>query len=401
MKDAHLAPMDLASPQLLHTPGPTYVPDAVRDAMGRPSLDLSDPRLDSLVRDCETGLAALLGTREADVLMYAANGHGAWEAAIANLVAPGAEVLVAGSGFFAEAWALHVEALGGVARRTPIRPGRALDPLAIETALRADTARRIVAVFAVQTDTASGATSDLAAVRRALDRSGHPAFLVADVIASLGATPCRMDEWGVNVAIGGSQKALMLPPGLSFTAVDARAMAVARANPTPRAYWDWDKRKSPLLYRKFCGTPPQGLLMGLRASLALLRNEGHDAVHARHRRVAAMVHAAVARWGEAGALALHVTEPAERSTSVTTISVADGVDVEALRLTARDRYQVAVAGGLGPHAGRMFRIGHLGAVHPGMILGALGGVEAALRDCGIAIGDGALQCAVEAARESD
>jgi len=398
MKDANHRPRESAAPQMLHTPGPTLVPDAVRDAMGRPSMDLSDPRLETLVRDCEAGLASLLGTRRADVLMYAANGHGAWEAAIANLLAPGAEVLVAGSGFFAEAWAIHVEALGGRVARTPIRPGRALDPQAIETALRADARHRIVAVFAVHTDTASGATSDIAAVRAAMDRAAHPALLVADVIASLGATPFRMDEWGVNVAIGGSQKALMLPPGLSFTAVDARALEAARANPAPRAYWDWDKRKSPLLYRKFCGTPPQGLLMGLRASLQLLRGEGEDEVFARHRRVAAMVHAAVARWSEGGKLRLFVTEPAERSTSVTTIAVDEDVDVEAFRTVARDRYQVAVAGGLGPHAGRMFRIGHLGAVHPGMILGALGAVEAALRDCGIPIGEGALQSAVQAAR---
>lgn len=399
MKDSNNWLRETAAPQMLHTPGPTLVPDAVREAMGRPSMDLSDPRLEALVRDCETGLAALMGTTQADVLMYAANGHGAWEAAIINLLAPGAEVLVAGSGFFAEAWAIHVEALGGRARRTPIRPGRALDPAAIETALRADTEQRIVAVFAVHTDTASGATSDIAAVRQAMDRAGHPALLVADVIASLAATPFRMDEWRVNVAIGGSQKALMLPPGLSFTAVDAQALEVARANPTPRAYWDWDKRKSPLLYRKFCGTPPQGLLLGLRAALNLVRSEGEAEVFARHRRVAAMVHAAVARWSEGGKLRLFVTEPAERSSSVTTIAVDAGVDVEAMRALARDRYQLALAGGLGPYAGKMFRIGHLGAVHPGMILGALGAVEAALRDCGIPIGEGALHCAVQAARD--
>ncbi|WP_233238788.1 alanine--glyoxylate aminotransferase family protein [Bordetella sp. LUAb4] len=395
MRDSPSTPATAgASPQLLHTPGPTYVPDAVREAMSRPSMDLSDIRLETLVHDCETGLADLLGTTHADVLMYAANGHGAWEAAIVNLLAPGREVLVAGSGFFAEAWALHVEALGCVARRTPVRPGRALDPQAVEDALRADDQRRIGAVFAVHTDTASGATSDIAAVRQAIDACGHPALLVADVIASLGATPFRMDDWGVNVAIGGSQKALMLPPGLSFTAVDERAMAVARANPVPRSYWDWDKRKSPLLYRKFCGTPPQGLLHGLGAALTLIRDEGPAQVFARHRQVALMVHAAVECWAQAGQMSLHVTVPEERSSSVTTIAVAQDVPVETMRTLARERHHTAVAGGLGPYAGRMFRIGHLGAVHPGMILGALGSVEAALRGTGIDIGDGALAAAV-------
>lgn len=386
----------LAGPQFLHTPGPTHVPDAVREAMARQCMDLSDPRLATLIADCERGLARLLGTGQADVLMYAANGHGAWEATIVNLAAPGARVLVAGSGHFAEAWAVHAEALGVEALRTPTRPGQALDPALVEAALRADTERRIVAVFAVHTDTASGVTSDIAAVRRAMDASGHPALLVADVIASLGATPFRMDEWGVNVAIGASQKALMGPPGLSFTAVDARALQVARDNPAPRAYWDWNKRKSDLLYRKFCGTPPQGLLAGLRAALGLIAAEGEDAVFARHRRVAAAVHAAVDAWSRAGALALFVADPAARAVSVTTIAVQPGVDIEAMRTVARERFHVAVAGGLGPYAGRMFRIGHLGDVHPAMALGALAGVEAALRACGIAIGDGALSRAIEA-----
>ncbi|WP_291385217.1 MULTISPECIES: alanine--glyoxylate aminotransferase family protein [Achromobacter] len=400
MKDSLTTPRAaLAGPQFLHTPGPTHVPDAVREAMGRQCMDLSDPRLADLIEDCEAGLARLLGTRHADVLMYAANGHGAWEATIANLVAPGAQVLVAGSGHFAEAWAVHAEAMGARALRTPTRPGQALDPAAIETALRADTAHRIAAVFAVHTDTASGVTSDIAAVRRAMDASGHPALLVADVIASLGATPFRMDEWGVNVAIGASQKALMGPPGLSFTAVDARAMQAAQANPTPRAYWDWAKRKSDLLYRKFCGTPPQSLLAGMRAALDLIAAEGEEAVFARHRRVANAVHAAVNAWSQGGALKLFVEDPAARAVSVTTISVADGVDVEAMRTVARERFHVAVAGGLGPLAGRMFRIGHLGDVHPAMILGALGGVDAALRACGIPVGDGALQGAVKALQE--
>ena len=242
--------------------------------MHRQSMDLGDPRVAEIIAECETGLKSLLGTDD-DVYLYACNGHGAWEAAAVNLLAPGKAALVAGIGHFSESWAVQTEALGRRVVRTPIRPGLPIDAAAIEAALRDDARHEIAAVFFVHTDTASSITSDLRQARAAIDAAGHPALLVADVVASLAATPFSMRDLGVDVAVGGSQKGLMLPPGVGFIGVNQRADAVALANPTPRFYWDWRLRRSELSYRKFCGTAPLQLLMGMRAALRLLDAGGH------------------------------------------------------------------------------------------------------------------------------
>jgi len=310
--------------------------------------------------------------------------------------------MVPGSGHFSETWAQHAEAFGATVIRTPYRDGYPVDVAAIEAALREDTAHVITAVMVVHTDTASGMTSDIPAVRAAIDRAGHPALLVVDVVASLGAAPFDMDGWGVNVALGASQKALMVPPGLSFMAVDARAMAVATANPTPRVYWDWVRRKSDFIYRKFCGTPPQNLLMGLEAALALILEEGLDAVLARHDRTARAVRAAVQAWSTAGALRFFGEVPEARSASVTTVAVDPAAfDPEALRDTTRERFQVAVAGGLGSLSGRAFRIGHLGDINPAMILGCLGAIEAGMTAQGVPFGQGGIAAAIAVLSEAD
>jgi alanine-glyoxylate transaminase/serine-glyoxylate transaminase/serine-pyruvate transaminase len=379
--------------RFLHSPGPSRVPDEVLHAMSRQPMDLADPRVDATIAACETGLKRLLHTQH-DVFLYAANGHGAWEAVIANLVAPGTTVLIAGTGHFSESWAIQTEAMGGVVVRTPWVEGLPIAPADIEAALRDDVTHAIKAVFVVHTDTASGITSDLAAIRAAIDRAGHPALYVVDVVASLGAAPFDMTALRANVALGACQKGLMVPPGLGFVAVDEVAMAASRNNPAPRFYWDWRLRQSPLSYRKFCGTPPQSLLAGLEASLALIEREGEAAVLARHRRLADAVHAAVARWSEGGALSFFGRVPESRSVSVTTIAVAPGVDPEAMRTVARERFEVAIAGGLGPLAGRAFRIGHLGDINAAMVLGALAGVEAAMSVVGIRFGAGGVTAAV-------
>ncbi|MBU6504026.1 MAG: aminotransferase class V-fold PLP-dependent enzyme [Burkholderiales bacterium] len=357
-------------------------------------MDLADPRLLDVIGACESGLRRLLRTREAQVFMYSANGHGAWEAVITNLVAPGQAVLVPGTGHFSESWAVQTEALGGRVVRTPYLEGFPIDAGAVEQALRADIHHEIVAVFAVHTDTASSVTSDLRALRTAINAAGHPALFVVDVVASLGAAPFAMDELGANVVIGASQKGLMVPPGLGFVAVDSAAMAVARRNPMPRFYWDWERRSSELAYRKFCGTPPQSLLLGLEAALSLIFQEGVDQIIARHRLIARAVHAAVDGWSGGGALQFFSRVPEARSTSVTTVLVQPGIDPEAIREVARERFQVAIAGGLGPLAGRVFRIGHLGDMNPAMILGCLAGVEAALKVQGVSPGRGGMQQAV-------
>ena len=381
----------------LHSPGPTRVPDAVMHAMQRPMMDLMDPRVAALIGACEDGMRWLLRTRDARMLFYAANGHGMWECVTANLSARDRTLLIAGSGHFSDSWAMQTEVLGAATgtavQRTPAREGHPLDPAAIEQALRDDTAHRIAAVLVVHTDTASGITSDLAAVRRAIDAAGHPALFVVDLVASAAAAPFDMDALGVDVAMGASQKGLMCPPGLGFVAVNARAMAFAEQQAGPRFYWDWVRRASDLQYKKFCGTPPLAHLAGLEAALQLISQEGLANVQARHRRLADAVHAALACWGEAGVLKPFCCVPEARSASVTAIEVAAGHDPEALRTVARERFQVAIAGGLGPLAGRVFRIGHLGDMNEATILGALAGVEAAMSVQGLPYGAGGVAAA--------
>jgi alanine-glyoxylate transaminase / serine-glyoxylate transaminase / serine-pyruvate transaminase len=380
--------------RFLHSPGPTRLPDAVLHAMSRQPMDLADTRLDVIIADCESGLKRLLGTRDAEVLMYAANGHGAWEALIVNLLAPGRSALIPGTGHFSESWAVQAEALGAKVLRTPWVEGRPIDAAEVESALRADARHEIACVFVVHTDTASGSTSDLCALRAAIDAAGHPALFVVDVVASLAVVPFDMDALRVDAVIGASQKGLMLPPGLGFVALNARALALARANPAPRFYWDFGRRVDALSYRKFCGTPPMNLLYGLQAALGLLFDEGLDAVYARHRQLAAAVHAAVEGWSEGGALRFFGQVPQARSMAVTAVAVAEGVDPEALRRVARERFQVSISGGLGPLAGRVFRIGHMGDMNVAMILGCLAGVEAAMQVQGLPVGTGGVQRAL-------
>jgi len=388
------APVRIPGRRFLQSPGPSPVPDEVLHAMSRQPMDMGDPRLDATIAACEDGLRRLLHAPGAEVFLYATNGHGAWEVAVENLLPPGAAVLIPGTGHFSESWAVQTEALGRRVVRTPWHPGFPIKADDVAQALRDDTRHAIVAVFAVHTDTASGITSDMPALRRAIDACGHPALLVVDAVASAGCTRVAMDELGADVVLGASQKGLMTPPGIGWLAAGAKALAVAEANPAPRFYWDWRLRRSPLSYRKFCGTPPQTLLAGLAAAFDLIAQEGEDAVLARHRRLAAAVHAAVAGWAEAGALGFFAQVPATRSTTVTSITVPEGTDVDAMRQVARERFGVAIAGALGPLQGKAFRIGHLGDSNAATILGCLGAVQAALQVQGIAVGGGALDRAV-------
>ena len=372
--------------RLLHSPGPTPVPDEVLWAMNRQPMDLGDPRVDSSIKACETGLRRLLQTEAADVFLYASNGHGVWEAVVENLLPLGGVALVPGTGHFSESWAVQTEALGRRVLRTPWIEGLPIDAAAVAQALRQDHQHEIRAVFVVHTDTSSGVSTDLAALRAAIDATGHPALFVVDVVASLGAAPFAMDALRADVVLGASQKGLMCPPGIGFVAVNAAALAMASANPAPRFYWDWVRRKSDLSYRKFCGTAPQSLVAGLAAALGLLFQEGLDQVFERHRQLAQAVHAAVQGWSSAGALDFFARDPAARSVSVTTVLVPSGTDVDALRTVARERFQVAFAGALGPLSGRAFRIGHLGDQNPASMMGCLAGIEAALLVQGIPIG---------------
>ncbi len=376
--------------RLLHAPGPSPIPDEVLHAMSVQNMDLADPRVDASIAAAEAGLRRLIGTGDSTrVLLFIANGHGVWESVVENLAAPGDAVLVPGTGHFSESWAVLTEALGRRVVRTPWREGHPIDVDAVAAALEADREHAIRAVFAVHTDTASGVTSDLVPLRRVLDTLGHPALLVADAVASMGCEPIDMDARGFDLVIGASQKGLMCPPGLGIVAVNERAMARAAATPAPRFYWDWARRDGAMNYQKFCGTAPLPLLHGLAAALALIEQEGVAVVYARHARLASAVHAAVEGWAEGGALGFVAHEPGTRSVSVTAIEARPGAfEADALRTLAREQFQVAIAGGLGPFRGRVFRIGHLGDHNEAGLLGALAGVECALRRMGVPLGDG-------------
>jgi len=315
---------------------------------------------------------------------------------VENLLPPGGAVLIPGTGHFSESWAVQTEALGRKVVRTPWHPGWPIDNEAITQALRDDPQHQIVAVFAVHTDTASGITSDMAAIRSAIDAADHPALLVVDAVASLGCTRIEMDALGANVVLGGVAEGADDAAGRRLGGVDARATAVAESNPAPRYYWDWRLRQSPLSYRKFCGTPPQTLMAGLAAAFDLIEQEGEDAVHARHARWPARCRR---RWAPGPRRACWTSSPADPASR--SVSGDDDQRARGLRrrcdahsgaqpFRRRDRRRAGSACRARPSA-----IGHLGDSNAATILGCLGAVEAALRVQGVAIGDRGLQRAVE------
>lgn len=380
--------------EFLHTPGPTNIPDRLLRAMHRPAVDFSGPAFTALARSCFEDLKPIFRCA-GPVFIYAASGHGAWEAALANTLSPGDRVIVPETGNFSASWSRMAEALGIVVDYLPGDWRHGIDPAMVEARLAEDGARAVKAVLMVHTDTATGVTSDVPAVRRAIDNARHPALLMVDTIASLGTVDFRMDDWRVDVAVGASQKGLMLPPGLSFTAVGEKAIAAGRESTMPRNYWDWRERLTEAQYIRFCGTAPEHLIYGLREAIDMVMEEGLEAVFARHRRLADAVRRAVGVWGEDGGVAFNALQPAERANSVTTILVPDGFDGERVRTVCRERFGVSLGGGLGRLEGRAFRIGHMGDLNEPMILGALAGVEAGLRVCGVPHRPGGVTAAIE------
>jgi alanine-glyoxylate transaminase/serine-glyoxylate transaminase/serine-pyruvate transaminase len=379
--------------EFLMIPGPTTVPDEVLAAMHRPAIDIYSGALVEVTTSCIADLGRIFRT-DGRVYLYAANGHGAWEAALTNVLSRGELVLALDSGLFARAWGEMAAVLGVEVEVLPASPRRAVDPAALETRLRADSAGAIKAILAVQVDTASGVVNDIEALRRAIDAAGHGALLMVDAIASLATMPFEMDGWGVDVAVAGAQKGLMTPPGLGFVAAGARALAVHRTAGLRTLYWDWTAREGPEHYQKYCGTPPEHLMFGLRRALDLLLAEGLDAVFRRHRLLAEAVRRAVLVWTEGGALELNVERPDERADSVTTI-LLHGLEPEVLREYCRRHCGVVLGIGIGGFSGRAFRIGHMGHVNAPMIIGTLGAVEMALAALAVPHGRGGVQAAVD------
>jgi len=377
----------------LQLPGPTPVPERVLRAMHRGGNDFAEPSFVELTRSCFADLARVFGT-EGAVIAFSANGHGAWEAALANLLDPGETVLVPGTGQFSRSWSEMARRLGLEVIELPADWRRAADAAAVEAALRADGARRIRAVLAVHTETATSTRSDPRSFRRALDACSHPALLVVDAIASLAVEPFAMDAWGIDAALAASQKGLMLPSGLAFLALNERALAQAERCRSPRRYWDVQFRRGQESYTWWHGTPPVQMVWGLREALDMLLEEGLAAVTRRHFRLAEAVRRCALAWSAAGTLALNALVPQERANAVTTIRTAPGVDPDRLRGMLRDELAISLGGGLGDLQGQAFRIGHLGDVNATTILGVLAGIEAGLRRCRIPHGAGGLDAAI-------
>jgi len=382
--------------EFLAIPGPSTVPDAVLNAAHRPAIDIYSGTLIGITDSCLADLRRVFRT-EGRTYIYAANGHGAWEAAVANVLSRGDRVLALESGRFAIGWGEMAEMLGVEVEKLPGRERRAVDPSALEARLRADTAGEIKAVLVVQVDTASGVFNDIPAIRAAIDAAGHDALLMVDTIASLGCMPFEMDAWGVDVAVAGAQKGLMTMPGLSFIAAGTRALAAHQTADLRTRYWDWTLRDGEVHYQKYCGTPPEHMLFALRKALDMLLEEGLAAVFERHRLLAEAVRRAVAVWSEGGALAFNITEAVERSDSVTTILVDDPRPI----LDYCDEKCGVVLGiGIGDLGGKAFRIAHMGYINAPMIIGTLGAVEVALGALDVAHGRGGVQAALDWLSES-
>lgn len=374
----------------LQLPGPTNVPDRVLRAMDRPTIDHRGQPFAAMVGGILNDLKTTLGGAE-HVFIYPASASGGWEAALVNTLSTGDRVLVCVNGFFADKWC-------GVARRIGLTVDvldgdwrRAVDPDAVRDRLESDEGRAIRAVMVVHNETSTGITTDVAAVREAMDRADHPALLMVDAVSSLASIRYAHEDWRVDVTVAGSQKGLMLPPGLCFNAVSRRALDAHRSATLPRAYWDW----TPLLEFNARGffpyTPATNLLFGLREALTMLREEGAEQTTARHHRLAEATRRAVRAWG----LDLFGREAGELSDTVTTVEMPNGSDAETFRRAVLERFDMSLGAGLGPLEGRVFRIGHLGDFNELMLLGTLGGIEMGLRVTGVPFGPGGVQAAMD------
>ncbi|WP_448208643.1 pyridoxal-phosphate-dependent aminotransferase family protein [Azospirillum sp. sgz302134] len=373
----------------LQIPGPTNVPDRILRAMDRPTIDHRGPEFAKLGREVLDGIRTIFKTTQ-PVVIYPASGTGAWEAAIVNTLSPGDRVLMFETGHFATLWRNLAERFGIQCDFVPGDWRRGVDPVAVEARLAEDREHAIKAVMVVHNETSTGVTSRIPLVRRAVDRANHPALLLVDTISSLASIDYRHDEWGVDVTVSGSQKGLMLPPGLSFNAVSEKALAASRANRMPRSYWDWAEMLKPNQAGFFPYTPATNLLYGLREAIAMLHEEGLDAVFARHDRHAEATRRAVAAWG----LELLALDPAEYSSSLTAVLLPDGQDADRLRRIILDRFDLSLGAGLGKVAGKVFRIGHLGDFNDLTLTGTLTGVEMGLDLAGVPHRKGGVEAAM-------
>jgi alanine-glyoxylate transaminase / serine-glyoxylate transaminase / serine-pyruvate transaminase len=380
--------------EFLSIPGPTVIPDAVLAAMQRPAVDIYAGPLIALTDSLLADLSKIFATA-GRCYIYSANGHGAWEAALTNVLSRGDKVLVLESGRFAIGWGEAAQVLGCEVETLAGDFRRAVRAEAVAARLKADGKGAIKAILVTQVDTASGVVNDIKAIGEAVRATGHGALLMVDAVASLGCMPFEMDAWGVDVAMAGSQKGLMTPPGLGFVAAGPRAKeAHGKAN-LRSPYWDWTFRDGDAHYHKYCGTPPEHLLFALRAAIDMIFAEGLEAVFRRHRLLAEATRRAVGTWSEGQAIAFNISEAEERADTVTAIITRNGESAQPLVDYCRKNCGVVLGRALGASEGKGFRIAHMGHVNAPMILGTLSVVEMALAALGLPHGKGGVTAAVE------
>jgi alanine-glyoxylate transaminase/serine-glyoxylate transaminase/serine-pyruvate transaminase len=384
---------------LTSMPGPSVMPDRVLAAMHVAMPNIYEG---ALVEKSESVFADLprVARTEGRAFMAIANGHGAWEMALTNTLRRGDKVLVLESGRFAIGWGEQAKMLGCEVELLRARPRGPVDPAAVEARLRADKDHAIRAVLVVQIDTASGVWNDVAAIRRAIDAAGHPALYMVDTIASLGCVPYEMDAWGIDVTVGGSQKGLMVPPGLGLVWANQKALAAHQRSDLRTSYWDWTARMAEgAHYVRYCGTAPVQHIHAMREALDMIFEEGLEAIWARHRVFANAVRAAVEAWSVEGGLEFNIVDPAHRSDAVTTI-LTGRIDGETLRRICEAGAGLTLGVGLGEFADRAFRIGHMGHMNPPMVLGTLATTEAALHAMGARIGGSGVAAAAQVIAEA-
>ena len=357
----------------LQIPGPTNVPDRILRAMDHPTIDHRGPAFAKLAGEVLEGVKPVFGTA-GPVVIYPASGTGAWEAALVNTLSPGDRVLMAETGQFSSLWVALAKRLGLDVQLLQGNWRRGANPEAIEAALSEDKGGTIKAVAVVHNETSTGVTSRISEIRDAIDRTGHDALLMVDTISSLGSIDYRHDEWGVDVTVAGSQKGLMLPPGLSFNAISEKALKAADSSTMPLSYWDWSAMLEANQAHVFPYTPATNLLYGLKEAIAMLEEEGLANVFARHQRHAKATRAAVDAWG----LEVLAEDPREFSGSLTAVLMPEGRDADELRALILERFDLSLGNGLGKLKGRVFRIGHLGWFNDLMLAGALSGIEMGL-----------------------
>ncbi|HZQ71423.1 MAG TPA: aminotransferase class V-fold PLP-dependent enzyme [Burkholderiales bacterium] len=380
-----------AGRHFLQIPGPTNVPERVLRAIDFPTMDHRGPEFAALGKEVLAGMKRVFKAPRADVVIYPASGTGAWEAALVNTLSAGDLVLMAETGHFATLWQKLAARLGLEVEFLPGDWRHGADPEAIEKRLRGDTQKRIRAVCVVHNETSTGVVSRIAEVRRAIDAAGHPALFMVDTISSLASLDYRHDEWGVDVTVAGSQKGLMLPPGLSFNCISAKALAASKQARLPRSYWAWDEMLANGKSGYFPYTPATNLLYGLREALRmLLDEEGLDAVFARHQRHGEATRRAVRGWG----LEILAADPREYSGSLTAVLVPAGHDADRVRKLILEAFDMSLGTGLGKMAGKIFRIGHLGDFNDLTLMGTLAGVEMGLELAGVPVRKEGVQAAM-------